>query len=151
MSALFPMLITAENPIPCALASSTNAAHIAPLCEIRAISPDLGVILRNVEFIIVFGSRFITPRQFGPIICNLYFFAISFNFCSNFAPSSSTSLNPAVITIAPLSFFFPHSSNTAGTIVFFVTTTARSIFPGTSNTDLYAFLSKTVSRVGLIG
>ena len=76
---------------------------------------------------------------------------MSFSFCSNFAPSSSTSLKPAVITMAPLSFFFPHSSSTAGTIVFFVTTTARSIFPGTSRTDLYAFLSNTVSRDGLIG
>ena len=151
MSALLPILITAEKPIPCALASSTSAAHMAPLCDMRAISPDLGVILRKVEFIIVLGSKFITPRQLGPIICNLYFLAISFSCCSSFAPSSSTSLNPAVMTMAPFSFFFPHSSSTAGTMVFFVTTTARSIFPGTSKTDLYAFLSKTVSRVGLIG
>ena len=47
------IVITAENPIPCALASSTNAAQIAPLCETSAISPDFGVIFRKVEFIIV--------------------------------------------------------------------------------------------------
>ena len=101
ISALFPILTTAENPIPCALASSTNAAHIAPLCDTNAISPDFGVIFKNVEFIIVCGSRFITPRQFGPIIRRLYFFEISFSCCSSFLPSSSTSLNPAVITTAP--------------------------------------------------
>ena len=33
--------------------------------------------------------------------CMLYFFEMSFNCCSSFLPSSSTSLKPAVMTIAP--------------------------------------------------
>ena len=53
--------------------------------------------------------------------------------------------------ITPFSFFLPHSSSIDGTTSFFVTTTARSISSGTSKTLLYAFLSKTVSLVGLIG
>src|SRR5574340_266517 len=81
----------------------------------------------------------------------LYCLAMSASFRSGFAPSSLTSLNPAVITIAPLIPFLPHSSSTAGTTSFFVTTTARSISSGTSRTVLYAFLSNTVSLVGLIG
>ncbi len=150
-SALFPTLITAENPIPCALASSTSAAQIAPLCDISAICPDLGVTLRKVEFIIVFGSRFITPRQLGPIIRMPYFLTIVFSCSSSFLPASSTSLNPAVITMTPLIFFLPHSSRTAGTMSFFVTTIAKSIDSATSSTLLYAFMSNTTSRVGEIG
>src|SRR5574340_1613036 len=150
-STLLPILITDENPIPCALASSTSAAQIAPLWDTSAIPPDFGVTFRKVEFIIVCGARFITPRQFGPMILILYCFAISASFRSSFAPSSLTSLNPAVMTIAPLIFFLPHSSSTAGTTSFFVTITARSISSGTSRTLLYAFLSNIVSRVGLIG
>src|SRR6185437_12022767 len=150
-STLFPILITDENPIPWALASSTSAAQIAPLCDTSAIPPDLGVTLRKVEFIIVCGAKFITPRQFGPMILILYCLAISASFRSSFAPSSLTSLNPAVMTIAPLIPFLPHSSSTAGTTSFFVTIAARSISSGTSRTDLYAFLSNTVSLVGLIG
>ena len=78
-------------------------------------------------------------------------FEISPSLLSSCAPSSLTSLNPAVITIAPLIPFLPHSSSTAGTTSFFVTITARSISSLTSRTLLYAFLSKTVSLVGLIG
>ncbi len=140
ITALFPKLTTAEKPIPCALASSTSAAQIAPLCETSAIFPDFGVTLRKVEFIIVFGSRFMIPRQLGPMTSILYFLAISMTCCSLFAPSSSTSLKPAVMMITPLTFFFPHSSKTGVTSVFLITITARSIGFGTSKTDLYAFL-----------
>ena len=99
----------------------------------------------------VFGSRFMTPRQFGPMIWILYFLAISLISCSRLAPSSSTSLKPAVMMITPLIFFFPHSSKTGATRVFLITITARSIDFGTSKTVLYAFLEKTVSLEGLIG
>ena len=87
----------------------------------------------------------------APTRLMLYFFAISFNFNSSFAPSLSTSLNPAVIMMTPFTPFLPHSSSTYGTMVFFVTMTARSIFFGTSRTDLYAFMPKTFGRLGLIG
>ena len=81
-----------------------------------------------------------TPRQLGPMIWILYFLAISLISCSRFAPSSSTSLKPAVMIITPLTFFLPHSSNTGATNVFLITITARSIDFGTSKTLLYAFL-----------
>ena len=151
MTALLPMLTTAENPIPCALASSTSAAHMAPLCDTSAILPAFGVTLRNVEFIMVLGSRFITPRQFGPITSMPYFAAISRSCASRRAPSSSTSLKPAVIMTAPPIPFLPHSSSAWATSVLRMTMTARSILPGASSTLLYAFLPKTVSRVGLMG
>ena len=53
--------------------------------------------------------------------------------------------------MTPLIFFLPHSSKTGPTNTFLITITARSIGFGTSSTLLYAFLEKTLSRVGLIG
>ena len=77
-----------------------------------------------------------TPRQLGPMIWILYFLAISLISCSRFAPSSSTSLKPAVMIMTPLIFFFPHSSKTEATRVFLITITAKSICFGTSKTVL---------------
>src|SRR6476620_11246557 len=72
-SILLPILITFENPIPCAMASSTVAAHIAPLCDTSAIPPYFGVIFRNVAFIILFFSFFSLLLSFLLIYFLLFF------------------------------------------------------------------------------
>ena len=66
-------------------------------------------------------------------------------------PSPPISLKPAVITINPLTLFFPQSSAIDNTLALGITNIAISISSGTSKMLLYTFSPKIESQLGLIG
>ncbi len=74
------------------------------------------------------------PRQFGPKILILYFLPIPTSSSSLFTPSPPISLNPADMTIKPLTPFLPHSSAAPLTNLPGITKIAMSISSSTSNT-----------------
>src|SRR6266700_1145914 len=61
---LSPSDTTAEKPIDRVAAHSTSPVAMAPDCEIRARSPDFGVLAAKLALSLAPGTK--TPRQLGP-------------------------------------------------------------------------------------
>jgi hypothetical protein len=147
--ALLPMLMSLPRPRWRAAARSRIAVSSAPDCEITEMPPAFGMWLAKDAFIA--WSVLITPRQLGPTSLTpraVHRRSISRSIS---APSSSTSLKPAVMTTIALAPPWMASSTAAWTIFVGTAITPSSIgLP-------YAFRSgkhgrpRISSAVGLTG
>ena len=104
-TALLPRDTNLEKPMFAPSAQSRMATHSAPLCEKKAMEPGLGWPAAKDAFTPAEG--FIIPRQLGPSSAILFALHSSMIRCSRSYPSLSTSLNPAVMTMAD---FAPRSA-----------------------------------------
>ena len=127
---MLPKLITLLNPIPEVTLQSIIATIIAPLWEINAIFPVGGIICENDPFRGVCES--VIPKLLGPIMFMPYSLPSAVSSASSLAPSSPTSLNPAVMTTIFSMPFSPHSLTAVFTNGDGMVIITRSTFPGTS-------------------
>ena len=115
----------------------------------NAMFPVGGIICENDPFNGVWES--VIPKLFGPIIFMPYFSPRAVNSASNLAPSSPTSLKPAVITTMFSTPTSPHSSTAVFTNTEGIVIIAKSTFPGTSLIFAYACFPKISPPFGFIG
>ena len=113
---------------------SRTAVQRAPLWLMKPTEPGRAMVVANVA--LRPESGLITPRQLGPTTRTLLACASASSCFSSSAPSGPISLNPAEITMAPRTPFWPHSRINPGMEGGGVTTTARSTCSGMSVTDL---------------
>ena len=137
MSIMEPMETKLLKPMFSCIAQSRIAEPSAPLWDMKAILPGLGILSTNVAFSFVRGR--ITPMQFGPPFTSSasilarslpYFFFNSRILSSSALPFAPVSLKPAETIIAPFTPAFPHSSMTAGTVFAGVAIMAKSTVSG---------------------
>ena len=134
-SALFPSDANIERPRPSCVISARIASPSAPLCDENAMLPASGsVVAENVPCSRNAGSLLITPMQFGPIIRMPYRRTMSRTSASNTAPSSPTSLNPAVMTTMPRTPLRPQDSTCEATKRRGTAMIARSTSSGIAST-----------------
>ena len=103
--------------------TSTSTLRLAGLLT-NPTRPGFAIPAANVAFIRSIG--FMTPRQFGPTTRMPYRRAASSTCDSSAAPSSPTSLNPALMMITPRTPAAPQSATSWGAVFAGVTMTARS-------------------------
>ena len=121
----------------------------APLCEMSAMLPGSGSILRKDALSPTVGRMM--PRQLGPTTRIGLSRRISRMRLSESAPFAPVSEKPADTTIAPCTPAATHCASTSGTVAAGVATIARSISAGTSPMLLYACRPRIDSCLGLIG
>jgi hypothetical protein len=119
-------------------AYSRAATPTAPLWETSAMFPGGGISREKLAFNETWESVLMIPRQFGPSrgmpLCRAAFKTSA----SLPIPSPPNSLKPAVMTMAPLIPFCPHSFSTWATAALGTIITARSTGSGISRTVGYA-------------
>ena len=115
----------------------------------NAIFPSGGIICENEPFKGVCES--VIPRLFGPIMLIPYFSPNAVNSASNLAPSSPTSLNPAVITTMFSTPASPQSFTVSLTKTDGMVIIAKSTFSGMSLILAYACLPRISPPLGLTG
>ena len=150
-SSLFPTDTKADRPRPAARVCSPSTTPTAPDWETRASRPGSGSGKAKVAFILISGSVFATPRQFGPTIripCLRATLSIS---VSTAAPERPVSPKPAVITVTARTPTEAASSITAGTADAGTATMARSTGSGTDNSAGNAGTPHTARAAGLTG
>ena len=119
------MLTSFESPICLDMAQSRMAVQSAPDWEMTEMTPSRGVWPANEAFMPLWVL--ISPRQLGPSIRAFHLAQSSASSRSVFAPSSSTSLKPAVITQIAPAFAFSDSATASGTALVGTQITDRSM------------------------
>ena len=125
------------------------ATIIAPLWEINAIFPFGVIICENDPFNGVCES--VIPKLFGPIMFIPYSSPSFVNSASNLAPSSPTSLKPAVITTMFLTPTSPQSRTVSFTKTERIVIIAKSTVFGMSFILAYAVLPRISPLFGFTG
>ena len=108
-----------------------------------------GIICENDPFNGVCES--VIPKLFGPIMFIPYSSPKAVSSASNLAPSSPTSLKPAVITTMFSTPFSPQSLTVGFTNGEGIVIIAKSTFPGMSFIFAYAFLPRISPPFGFTG
>ena len=108
-----------------------------------------GIICENDPFKGVCES--VIPKLFGPIMLIPYFSPSSVNSASNLAPSSPTSLKPAVITTMFSTPTSPQSRTVSLTKTDGIVIIAKSTFSGISFILAYACFPKISPPLGFTG
>ncbi len=148
-SAMEPSETIELKPAPSRRLQSRMAVMSAPDWPMKLTRPLLAMPAANVALRPDMGL--ITPRQLGPMMRMPYSLALATRSRSSLAPSSPTSLKPAEMTTAVGTPASPHSSMMPGIDTAGVTMTARSTFSGMDAMLLWAWMPRTLGRLGLTG